>query len=220
MQRGGKEMSEEEGYAMKKKIKVLILGCGIFLLTQPVMAQEKCEAPVWKVGDKWTYETSSGTKFTHEVVDVKGENFIIENKTSDTSYILDKKTLNLQFTIDEGKKRKAEDAVRKRLNFPLFVGKKWDDMVDRVTRSFGSRITIMLNYSVEATEDIITPAGTFSAYRIVLKASGINQAERAWAKFWYSPQVKYFVKREVENVLFGGVLGSEGFILVNYELKN
>ncbi len=49
--------------------KLMILVWMILLLSPMVWAQERCEAPVWNVGNKWTYKDAAGVTWTNEVVD-------------------------------------------------------------------------------------------------------------------------------------------------------
>jgi hypothetical protein len=40
-------------------------------------AQEKMDAPIWNVGDKWIYKNAEGKKVSNEVVKVDDESFVV-----------------------------------------------------------------------------------------------------------------------------------------------
>ena len=54
---------------------VIFLGCLVLLFVPMSWAQEKCEAPVWKAGDNWTFKQADGSTYTNRVVDVKNDLF-------------------------------------------------------------------------------------------------------------------------------------------------
>lgn len=58
--------------------KIVILSLSILFLASLVWAQEKVEAPVWNVGDKWTYKNVHGNTWSNEVVDAKEDLVIVK----------------------------------------------------------------------------------------------------------------------------------------------
>ena len=58
--------------------KAIVLGCLILFFVPIAWAQEKCEAPVWNTGDKWTFKQGDGSTYTNRVVDVKNDLFIVK----------------------------------------------------------------------------------------------------------------------------------------------
>jgi len=172
----------------------------------PVQAQEQCEAPIWKTGDEWTFKGADGSTFTSRVVDVTNALFIIEWTGDSDRYGYDRETLNLKFIIKEdGRQMKATNDLRKLFNFPLFVGKKWTDTNSRQAGSLGQpqQTTFLIDFRVENIEDITTPAGTFKTYKIRHKLTNLRGNHNSgWILFWYSPDVKWWVKREIEKSMF------------------
>ena len=78
------------------------------------------------------------------------------------------------------------------LNFPLSVGKKWTHYY---TNTVGRNVAQRTAWAeVKAYEQVTVPAGTFWAYRIerVNQRAGVPQP--AYETYWYSPEVKFFVK--------------------------
>ena len=150
-------------------------------------AQEKMDAPIWNAGDKWTYKTADGKKFTNEVVKVDDEFFVV--RTGGNPYLqgYDKKTMNIKKLIDSSG-TEASASVMNIYDFPMFVGKTW-----------GGRIEGRWEYSfkVEDIEEINTIAGSFKAYRLYCKHSNLSPRALpgAWIKFWYSPRSKSVGKK-------------------------
>ena len=54
-------------------MKKMILGLLILFFAAVAWAQEKVEAPVWNIGDRWTFKRQDGIIWTFRVVDVKEE---------------------------------------------------------------------------------------------------------------------------------------------------
>lgn len=201
--------------------KAIVLGCLILFFVPMSWAQEKCEAPVWKTGDKWTFKQGDGSTYTNRVVDVKNDLFIVKIAGDPDLYGYDRETVNLKFMIKEdGRQMKATNDLRKLFNFPIFVGKKWTDTNSRPSGPLGGRqeeTTFLIDFNVEGIEDLTTPAGTFKTYKIRHKLTNMRWSKSGWILYWYSPDVKWWVKREVEKSSFWQrLLNAE---LVSSELK-
>ena len=211
---------------MKKKI---MLSCLILFFTSIVWAQEKCEAPIWNVGDKWTYMDVTGEIWTNEVVDSRKDLYTVKfGGIQDTSlglyegnvypglvpqnlYLFDKKTLNIKYVIERGGRYKYTNMFREFFNFPIFVGKKWREVTNGITG--GIEYTLSNTFKIEGLEEVTTAAGTFNAFRIDWKLNfyilgkvyySLNcvwgeTGFIGWYRFWYSPKVKTWVKRESQT---------------------
>jgi len=184
-------------------------------------AKRSCEAPVWKIGDMWICKNVTGVIWTREVVDIKEDLFILKITGIKPLLGYDKKTLKCTFLIENGKEVKNTDPHRDFFDFPLFVGKKWS-----YTTSPSPSISTLNEFKVEGVEEVKVSAGTFAAYRIyyVQKRIGTtphsNIPTEGWVRYWYSPEVKYLVKREVEKSAFWDtVKGLKDFELISYNLK-
>jgi hypothetical protein len=225
-----KEGKEQEGHNDFKFIKkgiddmkrVMILSVLVLLLAPMAWAQEKCEAPIWNIGDKWTYKDVTGSTFTSQVVRIEEDLFIV--KTEGAQYLsgYDKKTLNSKFQIEEsGRKIKNTTNYRKIFDFPIFVGKKWTyTSTGRAAGIAGyEEVTYINDFIIEGIEDITTPAGTFKAYRIHYKQTNMGLGISGWMRRWYSPEAKTWVKREFEKVSFWSLVPSRDAELISYELK-
>jgi hypothetical protein len=206
-----------EGEPMKR---LIVLGCLILFFIPMSWAQEKCEAPAWKTGDKWTFKRADGITYTNQVVDVKNDLFIVKIAGDPDLYGYDRETANLKFMIKEdGRQMKATNDLRKLFNFPIFVGKKWTDTNSRLAGGLSQQqeMTFLIEFNVEGIENLTTAAGTFRTYKIRHKLTNSKSNKSGWILFWYSPDVKWWVKREVEKSSFwGNLLNAE---LISYELK-
>jgi len=201
---------------------ILLVGMIIFFVSISY-GQDKVEAPIWNVGDKWIFTGGS----VWEVVDSDESTYTIKSSDLKTSriyriYIRDKSSLNILYSI-EGEKRKEYKGAHKRLlNFPLEIGKTWKDrFVSRARRSgIGDPENMYFEtFTVLGWEDITVEAGKFRAIKIEYTQEGMGGARnwqgKAW--FWYSPDVKYLVKCQYEkNPVWTGFYAWE---LVSFEFK-
>jgi DUF3108-like len=213
----------EEGNFMKKMILLSFL-----VLSIPVIlyGQDKVEAPVWNVGDNWTWKRVDGATLYSEVVDVKEDLYLLKMGKDPDLYGYDKKTMNVKFLIKEGgRQEKAGFAWRSVLDFPMFVGKKWENNTYGKAARAGlrpgtaSEITYINEFNVEGVEDITTPAGTFKCYKIRLKQTNMSAHLSGWVHYWYSPDVKIWIKRERENTAYWSSAWNEKADLISYKLK-
>lgn len=198
-------------------IAVLILMAGGF-----ASAQEKIEAPVWNVGDKWVYQTADGKKSSNEVVKAEGEVFVVRMGGSPLLYVFDKKTMSITKYIDSSG-TEASAAALNVYDFPLFVGKKWGGRIlpSSATRQSGAG-PWEYSFNAEKIEEIKTAAGSFKAYKLYCKHANLNPRAThvgGWMKFWYSPDAKAWVKKEVQkSAYFHGTVNVDTE-LVSYQLK-
>jgi hypothetical protein len=198
-----------------KRVLGLALVFMIFGGVNSVLAQDRCEVPTLAVGDEWTYK-SAGKEIRYRVRDITGDGYLIGEGS-----IYDINTLNLKFRIKEGKKEESEGLLRKMFNFPLFVGKRWDDKVEQYSPRFHKRTLTYVEFNVDKQESIVTPAGNFNAFLIAAKAiSSLGDSKggrmEGWSKLWYSPQVKFWVKREYDTTFWP--IDHDG-ILIKYKLS-
>jgi hypothetical protein len=81
------------------------------------------------------------------------------------------------------------------LNFPLFIGKKWQNETqgegaDGILRTFKN------NWEVEKIETVDSPAGQFRAWKIHRNFTAPNMRQTRDQYYWYAPDVKIVVKLE------------------------
>jgi hypothetical protein len=166
--------------------------------------KKSCGAPVWNIGDKWTYKNTKGEIYTCEVVKIEEDLYVakIEGQRHLLGY--DKKTMNNNFLVEtSGKRVENRTPFRKLYDFPIVIGKKWSDTTTSVTSVSKTEATFSSDFQIEGIEEITTPAGTFKAFKIYYKQTVISpQRGSGWVRIWYSPVIKNWIRREVEKSPF------------------
>lgn len=169
----------------------------IILLFIPIIlyGQDKVEAPVWNTGDKWVL-----TDGFVEVVDVNETGYVVNFPK--TKQIFNKSTLNIMYVL-EGDKPKEYKGPRKRLlDFPLTAGKTWEDSFkSRARRStVASQEHLYLEkFTALGWEDVSVKGGKFRAMKVEYYQKVMDTPDEGKRWYWYSPDVKYFVKCEHEK---------------------
>ena len=203
---GSKRYQIDQGGGDMKK--AILLGCLLLCFVSTVWAQEKCDAPLWNVGDKWTFKRADGVTLTNEVIEIKQDSYILKTGGSLILNGYDKNSMNIKFSIEGGGKQvESDNFFRKLFDFPISVGKKWGDVASAypgvgITKM--GKILYDLDYKVEGIEEISTPAGKFKAYKIQYNQTNRNSKRSGGIRFWYSPEVKNWMKREAEKKPFWG----------------
>lgn len=201
--------------------KIILLNLITLFLASMAWAQEKCEAPVWNVGDRWTYEFTKGHTGTQAVVDLSNDLFILKIEEVRNLSAYDRKTMNLKYLIDEtGKQVKAISPFRNLYDFPIVVNKKWSDTTISKTARESVDTTYANEFKIESTEIVTTPAGKFESYKIYYKQTNMSSNKSGWVRYWYSPEVKAWVKREGEKSSYWeGVSSATNAELISYKIK-
>jgi len=213
--------------------RMILGGCLLLFFSTMVCGQEKIEAPAWNVGDKWDF----GQEGFLEVVGVDKNGYVakfsagIFFKSTQGTVIFDKSTLSVLYVLEGDKRKKYGGAHRRILNFPLVIGKKWSDEV-RILSPDGFHFREGVeNYKVLGWEEIMIAAGKFRANKLEYTfnygpaALGPIYESKAW--YWYSPEVKYFVKgqygkgyEETSKPMDPSYKGGrEDWKLISYKLK-
>lgn len=191
----------------------IIIVLWIFLLFPSITwAQQKVEAPVWNVGDKWVFtegnievvgsdQNTYTLNFSKELLEISPR---VENKGL---IVFDKSTLNRIYVIVEDKREKYTTLLRRRiLNFPFNLGKEWED-AGSLKPSSGPMKGTVIDYSetfrVLEWENLKVQAGNFKTIKLeyTLQLRG-NSGK---STYWYAPEAKYFVKCQYDKLLFFGV---------------
>ena len=181
-----------------KKIEVVVK------LEEIDWTKKSCGAPIWNIGDQWTYKKPTGETFTNEVVKIEEDLYAAKIEGQKHLIGYDKKTMNNTFLLEaSGKRIETRTPFRKLYDFPIVVGKKWSDTTTGVTSASKTEATFSSEFQIEGIEEITTPAGTFKAFRIYYKQTVISpQRGSGWVRIWYSPVIKNWVRREVEKSPF------------------
>ena len=206
--------------------KIVYLGWLFGFIPAMLCAQEKLEAPVWNVGDKWLF-----TQGNIEVIGADKKSYAL-NFSKDTCFlenvgfeiiIFEKSTLNRVYIVKEDKREKYTQDRRRILNFPLNPGKQWQDTftgkvyagqyVSMGTHKYSEFFTVL------GWEDVQVRAGKSKAIKLEYKieiATPSYRGGEGWIRYWYSPDVKYFVKCQYNKRFYPG---ADDWELVFFTLK-
>ncbi|HEY6197689.1 MAG TPA: hypothetical protein VI231_03700 [Candidatus Binatia bacterium] len=158
----------------------------------------QAKAPQWKVGYQWRYAlVAPGLKGAALV-----PNEVVREETFDgiPAYVLamgnkeyphEKDTLAVLATLSGGKVVIKNDPPSLTLDWPLEVGKRWENhyVIQDVEEKQSAKIDTEV--VVGDFEVIRVPAGSFPAFRIETYASPGGELI---SDQWYAPAVKWFVK--------------------------
>ena len=202
-----------------KRIACLVLL--VLCIPSILCAQDKIDIPVWNVGDQWAYSDTSpylNIQGAIEVVAVDQDTYTAEfsgdmciaETQNFTTIIFEKSTLHRIYYLRNNVREEYERGRRKLFNFPLNPGKQWDDEYSGASliRGVGSPVLDFFeNYKVLGWEDVEVPAGKFKAIKLEITmghgAKGNVSASNFTNIYWYSPDVKHFVKCQYDPNLRG-----------------
>jgi hypothetical protein len=219
-----RQLPGKEGNKMRK---IVYLGLLVVFLPAMVAAQEKIEAPVWNVGDKWMFDREGPM----EVIgcDAKGYSVkfsegIFSKDVSGTA-IFERSTLNVKYLLEKDKRKDYGGFRKKILNFPLTPGKEWKGLFERNEVGWGGtgRAEYQETFRILGWEEVGVRGGKFKAIKLEYKfvrshgIAGSGEENKAW--YWYSPEVKNFVKCHYGKGYSEYPGERRDWELVSYELK-
>ena len=154
--------------------KIFALGLWLIFLPSMVFAQEKIEAPIWNVGDKWTFSGEGSIEVVK--TDQSGYNLKFSDRncsfeSQDLNTILFEKSTRNRINVVEGDKRKKYAmGLSKILDFPLSVGKEWKSAYSALVMHQWSGHRHYYDYSeiykVLGWEDVAVQGGKYKALRV------------------------------------------------------
>ena len=148
------------------------------------------DAPKMNVGDSWVfkafYSEGKTDTFRRRVI------FVASNGDFTMEVTTDKGDDVWQPRYDKDYRPQDKDVVHK-LNFPLFVGKKWEKTF--VGSAVGGTTHTYTNkYKVTKVKTIKTKAGKFKAFQIRTTIR-LHEGGRSFTEnYWYAPDVKVIVR--------------------------
>lgn len=184
--------------------KIAFLGLLIVFLPAMALAQGKVEAPVWNVGDKWTFTGDGSIEVIKAdpsgyILKFSDKNSLFESQGCNT-ILFEKTTRNRIHAVAGDKRKKYTKGLKKILDFPLLGGKQWKSAYSATIRGALQMIDVDYseNYKVLGWEDAEVRAGKFRAIKLEYARACTNpqgmKLEEIKHVYWYSPDVKYFVK--------------------------
>ena len=213
--------------------RIILLGLLLVFLAPTVFAQENVEGPVWNIGDKWVFDRGGPM----EVVGCDAQFFSVKfsggmfARDATGVAVFDRSSLNVKYMMEKDR-RTAYSGFRKTiLNFPLPSGKQWKDLYQGIQYGRGGTVEAEFRetFRVLGGEEVEVRAGKFKAIKLEYKIETSIRAAIGWislgeskAWYWYSPEVKNFVKCQYEKGYSEGLDDKgarEDWQLVSYELK-
>jgi len=158
----------------------------------------RAERPAYNVGDKWIR-----TDGIYVLVRIDKDIYVFSAGSGKEFHL--SRNLGLSKIIVDGRTELDLDPPP-HLTWPLEVGKwgttrgLWRSSPPRPLINFTGNITV--TWQVEAYEDVVTPAGTFKAFRITEKietiqgSTGGSGQQFGQVLLWYAPDVQRFVKAQ------------------------
>jgi hypothetical protein len=220
--------------------KIILLGWLVVFLPAMVFAQEKIDVPIWNVGDKWVFDREGPVEVTGRDARYYSVQFSggIFPKGASGIALFERSTLNVKYMLESDQRKEYRGFRKKILNFPLTLGKQWKDLYQRDEYGSGWGNMVAAEYQetfrVLGWEEVEVRAGKFKAIKLEYKIETFVR-ELGWtprgefkAFYWYSPEVKNFVKCQYEKGYIEKIDDREGsgargarvdWELVSYELK-
>ncbi|MCW5199726.1 hypothetical protein VU05_03305 [Desulfobulbus sp. F1] len=186
-------------------------------------------APVFSVGDSYTYSTidhiapNYGNTAKKEIISIDGKQLVMRKTylESKTTYLI---TYDLNLGLKAGSEENTFEPAYKYFNFPSKIGQSWEIVSTERTKN-GKIKTHKLSGSIISLEKITVPAGSFDTWKIVLNSvvtSNDGKVERYGTDTsWYAPAVKNSVKSELESKdAAEKIIGRKTVKLIEYSLNN
>ncbi len=196
---------------MKKMILISLL---ILLMTGVSYGQDKVGVPIWNVGDKWKLTED----VTILVANADAGSYEVKYLTAggESILIFEKSSLNRLYVMDKDKRLPYEGSNKRLFNFPLEIGKSWKDKF--ISKGAIKEYTYLETFTPLGWEDIVVQAGKFKTVKIEYKQSNADDpAKEGKLWYWYSPDVKYMIKRQYEKSRYWDA--AYEWELTSFELK-
>ena len=157
----------------------------------------KAQKPEWKIGYWWEYSWKRPGRsgiYTEKVIreDTFEDVPSYVTKRGRREYFYTKDVLGEIGRMSRGRVDTKRTPPRQLLSWPLEVGKEWENpyLLERPRGEWSN--TVDKRLVVSKVEEVKVPAGTFNAFKIERYDSYSGELT---AEYWYSPKVKWFVKR-------------------------
>ena len=186
-------------------------------------APRRAEPPSLSPGDRWTYRridvsTGESRSSRYEIATIEGREVLgVSADRFDTEWAL---------LFSKGDGLRFEPRAP-RMVWPMALGAE----AKVEYRVLGSKDypewTVEATIRVVGLERVTVPAGSFDTFRVEVsgryhqtRANGRSGSGTFKNVYWYSPEVKREVLRELESVKWDGSIESRGrFVLVDYTLR-
>ena len=184
---------------MKKLLLVIFL---VALIPAISYGQDKVDTPAWNVGDRWVL--GDDVVITVASADQGSVSLKYTIGGRDSTIIYEKPSLSRLYYVAKDKRINYEGRNKKLFNFPMEIGKSWQDKYVVKPASLGAQETTYVETITPlGWEEITVPAGKFKAVKLEYKQEKVGQAagqpKEGKVFYWYSPDVKYMLKCQFEK---------------------
>jgi len=182
--------------------KLILLSFLVALIPAMVYGQDKVQAPVWNVGDRWVL--GADTVVTVASADQSTISLRYTIGGRDSIIVYEKPSLSRLYYMAKDKRINYEGKNKRLFNFPMEIGKSWKvQYVEEPTRLGGKETTYIETFTPLGWEDITVAAGKFKAVKLEYKQETVGaaagQPKEGKVFYWYSPDVKYMLKCQYEK---------------------
>jgi tetratricopeptide (TPR) repeat protein len=158
------------------------------------------EFPRMLIGDEWRIDTLRGI-VVRKVIKVEPDgSFVLEEKSETNSdifhlYYDNSYRLTAKVNKETGIYSKITKPPHNYLNFPLTIGKTWNDEVYAHSTD-GNYYNYRNTYTVEIIEVKKIECGAFRSFKINIVSLNVEKNRSFKESFWYSPDLKIIIKSE------------------------
>ncbi len=184
---------------MKKSILLIFL---VALIPAILYGQDKIDAPAWNVGDRWVL----GDDVVITVASADQSSFSVTYTIAgrDSTIVYQKPSLSRLYYKVRDKSINYEGRNKRLFNFPMEIGKSWQDkFVEKPTALGSQETTYIETFTPLGWEDITVAAGKFKAVKIEYTQEKVGQTgtqpKEGKVLYWYSPDVKYMLRCQFEK---------------------
>ncbi len=179
---------------MKKSILLIFL---VVFIPAILYGQDKIDAPAWNIGDRWVL--GEDVVITVASADQSSYSVTYTIGGRDSTIVYEKPSLNRLYYGARDKRIKYEGRNRKLFDFPMQIGKSWQDKyVVKPTGLGAQETTYIETFTPLGWEEITVAAGKFKAVKLEYKQEKVGQTgtqpKEGKVFYWYSPDVKYMLK--------------------------
>jgi hypothetical protein len=156
------------------------------------------QAPVFRVGDEWHFTGGVYASVARVTAVEPGQTviqFVGYTLCDECLYFRDSNLVVTKVLQPDGQLYPDEILGVQFLQFPLRVGKEWEQVID-LRDATGVTYPYRNRFRVEAFEEITVKAGTFRAFRISQAQENVQTQWRGIATSWWSPDVRWWVRFE------------------------
>ena len=185
-------------------MKLFLLALTSLTLSLNVLA-ESIDAPKINVGDRWSWQHTNALVNEKDMTVIDDVIEVNDSEIKIRERIKGRPGYGVASFTSEWNPQDTGDAkydpCLRLFKFPLTIGQKWSDTADKRLLSNSKHGKFSIKGEVIAKEQITTPAGQFNAYKIKVLLDAVGTDEDANAAhteetYWYSPEVKNYVRME------------------------